>query len=629
MSRIHQRLFRPRSSSVSSSTQRTLYTSTTPILPSSATSRGIGPAPSSSPTRLPIDLKPSSDSSSHSQHAHAPFSLALAPPAGNSQQQLLLSPLAAHHHHHHHPSPYPLHPPSCKQPEQHPPTHRQKRPRLKYHLDVGAYGIPKRTPPLHRPLHTSPSPQPPLADDINLAVQVGEDAYFIRDNAMGIADGVGGWSRSNNSNIHPTPSALFAKRLMHNCVLELAVPPLLSASPLPPSTLPPNPNPNRNAWYWSDPWTPSPSPPPSSSSSRQQRSLEIELEDELEQLSQGIDVLQILERAYDNTLKSAQSPKTLNNNGHAQEEGGRQDETAGSSTALLAVLDHLPRYSDVASASASGGVENGPGTMKNYAAGSMSISFTTEEADKEMGYDAAIRIVHVGDCMGMLVRDEDIVWRTEEMWWNYNTPVQLGPQTPHLPPSTTAHTCIVPVKKDDILILASDGLSDNLWDEEVLDEVVRFRRGFLVDSQEVDGLKTEEEVALNTTTELDKALEPGTTTGGGVKRKTLAGMLSEALCSRARRVSERKSGSIPIPILRRTRETGGTGGTCVRLSSSTPIMEHDDDEIPFARRAREAGRRFTGGKKDDISVIVAVISPSRSLTSSPERKSPLSPADKS
>jgi len=426
MSRIHQRLFRPRSSSVSSTTQRTLYTSTTTILPSSART---GPAPpSSSPTRLPIDLKSSSDSSSHSQHAHAPFSLALAPsssPGANSQQQLLLSPLAAHHHHHH-PSPYPLQTAPCKQPDQHPPTHRQKRPRLKYHLDVGAYGIPKRTPPLHRPLHTSPSPQPPLADDLNLAVQVGEDAYFIRDNAMGIADGVGGWSRSNNRGHGPTPSALFAERLMHNCAVELSVPPLLSASPSPPSPLPPltpNPNPNRNAWYWSDPWPPSSPPPPPSTSSSQQRSLETELEDELEQLSQGIDVLQILERAYDNTLKSAQSPKSINNC-HAQEEeaGERQDETAGSSTALLAVLDHLPRYSDVASASASAGVSvgasDGPSTMKNYAAGSMSVSFTSEEADKGMGCDAAIRIVHVGDCMGMLVRDEDIVWRTEEMWWN-------------------------------------------------------------------------------------------------------------------------------------------------------------------------------------------------------------------
>ena len=158
------------------------------------------------------------------------------------------------------------------------------------------------------------------------------------------------------------------------------------------------------------------------------------------------------------------------------------------------------------------------------------------------------------------------------------------------------------MKKDDILILASDGLSDNLWDEEVLDEVVRFRRGFLVDanSQAVDGSKTEGDT-LNTTTEEVEAkatLEPETGLTGGVKRKTLAGMLSEALCSRARRVSERRPASIstPIPILRRTRE--GCTPCNVHLSSTPPIMEHDDDETPFARRAREAGRRFMGGKKD-------------------------------
>jgi len=34
-----------------------------------------------------------------------------------------------------------------------------------------------------------------------------------------------------------------------------------------------------------------------------------------------------------------------------------------------------------------------------------------------------------------------------------------------------------------------------------------------------------------------------------------------------------------------------------------------DDEVPFARRAREQGRAFRGGKVDDISVVVAVISP--------------------
>jgi hypothetical protein len=35
-----------------------------------------------------------------------------------------------------------------------------------------------------------------LTDGLDLAVQIGEDAYFVRDNAMGVADGVGGWSRT-------------------------------------------------------------------------------------------------------------------------------------------------------------------------------------------------------------------------------------------------------------------------------------------------------------------------------------------------------------------------------------------------------------------------------------------------
>ena len=53
-------------------------------------------------------------------------------------------------------------------------------------------------------------------------------------------------------------------------------------------------------------------------------------------------------------------------------------------------------------------------------------------------------------------------------------------------------------------------------------------------------------------------------------------MLSEALCSRARRVSERDS----QPVL---------------VGAQVADIE---DEVPFARRAREQGRSFRGGKND-------------------------------
>ena len=167
----------------------------------------------------------------------------------------------------------------------------------------------------------------------------------------------------------------------------------------------------------------------------------------------------------------------------------------------------------------------------------------------------------------------------------FNTPLQLGPRSSTLPSS--AQVFSIPVHADDILILASDGLSDNLWDEDVLDEVVRFRRTFLASPS---------------------------TTASQLPRPTLAGMLSEALCSRARTVSQRRCKTPLVDEL-----------------ATTPL--DPDEDIPFARRAREAGRTFSGGKSDggfrparpviqiltlqssfpDISVLVAVISPAEDI----------------
>lgn len=76
-----------------------------------------------------------------------------------------------------------------------------KRPRKRYHLDVGAFGIPKRTSrnidPASEDAHSQARGL--QQEDLSLAVQVGEDAYFIRENAMGVADGVGGWSRTRGA----------------------------------------------------------------------------------------------------------------------------------------------------------------------------------------------------------------------------------------------------------------------------------------------------------------------------------------------------------------------------------------------------------------------------------------------
>jgi hypothetical protein len=147
--------------------------------------------------------------------------------------------------------------------------------------------------------------------------------------------------------------------------------------------------------------------------------------------------------------------------------------------------------------------------------------------------------------------------------------VQLGPTSPTHP--RDAQVFSIPVQQDDILILASDGLSDNLWDEDILDEVIRFKRSFM--SSAASGLATSGKSSDTPQTD------------GILGRGVLAGMLSEALCSRARCVGERK------PAVCSKRRKG---------EDNWPIYPTlgEEDDIPFGRRAREEGRWFTGGKLD-------------------------------
>ncbi|KAF9441918.1 hypothetical protein P691DRAFT_779630 [Macrolepiota fuliginosa MF-IS2] len=748
MKTIQKFLPRVRSNSVSSPR---LYSSPALALFDSSAPPPSRPVLSSS--RLSIEAKPAevegTQNSQHQSHSHPPFSLALTQPQSSSthtltnsnpQGQYALFPYSSLAH-----SSSP-HPASPQQPPQDTHPHpRPKRQRLKYQLDVGAYGIPKRCRPVpssSRRHHTHAHQHHSL-DDLSLSVQVGEDAYFVRDNAMGVADGVGGWSKSH-SRPSSTPSALFARRLMHYCSAEVETsmtPPSSSsdvpATPVPIPTPPPTTSysgssrpipPSRShfsfthhlkphspaplpqtspAWKWSDSssismssslptsWTlhdmfasstPPPPPEPAASepsylSERDQEDLEADLEDSLDELSEGIDVLQILERAYDTTLKahvvppprthnsippppttatattspsSPSPPPSLTAESSISERGSTKPLLVGSSTALLAVLDHPPRpthaptsslsltsnqaSASTSSASASSAPKKATETpftattaTATAATGTTPINNnnnnnnnpTPVECELEecgsAGYDAVIKIAHVGDCMGMLVRGEDIVWRSEEMWWDFNTPVQLGPSTSQtVTPRNSAQVITLPVKADDILILASDGLSDNLWDEDVLDEVLRFKKSFLASEKEEAaaaaapttstppaGTKDQTEKPVNenddsgyssTESSDSPSSSSSSNTNTNLKRKTLAGMLSEALCSRARRVSERRplrtiTSALPLSPLK---EGEGQG----------------EDEVPFARRAREAGKRFSGGgKNDDISVVVAVISP--------------------
>ncbi|KAI0739477.1 phosphatase 2C-like domain-containing protein [Daedaleopsis nitida] len=515
--------------------------------------------------------------SSQQQSGHPSYSLALTLGQSESSSHLPLLPYSPFLPY---PSLAPLFVYSAKSQDAPAPDHRKKRQRMRYHLDVGAYGIPKRSrgPVVagrdgHGRFDVRSEPD---HEELGRAVQVGEDAYFVRDNAMGVADGVGGWSRLRRTanSAEPSASALFARRLMHYCSEEVDAASEQAEQPLVDADL-----------Y-----------------SEADDDIYAELEDSLEELEEGLDVLMILEKAYEKALRSHVCPADQSSSSGSSRSLPPSDNNSepvpaspsahvassssapepspafvplfeGSSTALVAILEHRSTRSQKPLGDPA--LFN-PQPRPNTA------------AQPEVSTDGAvIRIAHLGDCMAMLVRGEEIVWRTEEMWWNFNTPVQLGPTSSTKPHDARIFT--IPVQEDDILILASDGLSDNLWDTDILDEVVRFRRSFMGPLVSEDSQRQE---STSTTS----------TASTTFRRSTLAGMLSEALCSRAKRVSETRG-----PRKKNVSGNGtSTGAVDTHGAQVQAQVEHD---VPFARRAREQGKSFEGGKPDDISVLVAVISP--------------------
>ena len=114
-------------------------------------------------------------------------------------------------------------------------------------------------------------------------------------------------------------------------------------------------------------------------------------DDTMEDLVDGLDVLLILERAYERALKAhVVAPCPLASTPSLPAPSEPEPLLSGSSTALLAVLD---------------------------SAGSHVPTPEVSVVPEARAHDAVIRIAHLGDCMGMLVRGGGIVWRSEEMWW--------------------------------------------------------------------------------------------------------------------------------------------------------------------------------------------------------------------
>ena len=319
----------------------------------------------------------------------------------------------------------------------------------------GAYGIPKGR-KQGESLELAGEGGAPAADAREWdarhsgSVSVGEDAYFLRSDSLGVADGVGAWSRHAGAN-----PARWSRKLMHHCAAEL---------------------------------------------SRYDN-----VDDDLFLHYFDVDPVEVLQRAFDSSLRESKDEGII-----------------GSSTALLAVLRH-----------------------------------------------DELRLANMGDCCCFVIRGDDFVFRLEEQQHSFNFPVQVGTTSKDIP-SKDAQRFNIKVQKDDIVVLSSDGLVDNLFDDDILEEILRFVASSPAPTPDP-------QASASPPPNDDDGSTSSTSTPPSRPRYTLnrfsPAAVSEALCMRAKRVYEDQ-----------------------RAVAS-----------PFALRAMEEGIHFAGGKRDDVTTLIGVV----------------------
>ncbi|KAJ2741298.1 hypothetical protein GGI20_005287 [Coemansia sp. BCRC 34301] len=318
-----------------------------------------------------------------------------------------------------------------------------------------------------------------------MATSAGEDAFFHRTDALGIADGVGGWA-----GVKDADPSLFARRLMHHVSLEV------------------------------------------------QRYEDID--DEMFSHYYDAAPVDILRRAYEFTL-------------------GEMEALAmrGSSTACVVVL----------------------------------------RGDE-------LRVANLGDCGLTVVRQGDMVYRTEEQQHSFNYPYQLGTEA-HSDRPSDAQVFRLKIQKGDVIIVGSDGVFDNLFDEDILEEVNQH----LPPAMRAEG---QPELKYSTDSLWYESQQSGDRL--------------EAICQNGspdKQVEATPSSSAKVvaapPKLSLPQFHIDPRAISLAIAKRAKLVSEDTryTESPFQMRAMQEGLYYQGGKRDDITVVVAVVT---DLEDSPDRR---------
>ena len=82
-------------------------------------------------------------------------------------------------------------------------------------------------------------------------------------------------------------------------------------------------------------------------------------------------------------------------------------------------------------------------------------------------------VTNLGDSQIMVIRPkaDQVIYKTKEQWHWFDCPRQLGTNSPDKP-TTNAVMQKVELEEGDVVLAMSDGVTDNLWEHEILHNVI-------------------------------------------------------------------------------------------------------------------------------------------------------------
>lgn len=101
-------------------------------------------------------------------------------------------------------------------------------------------------------------------------------------------------------------------------------------------------------------------------------------------------------------------------------------------------------------------------------------------------------VTNLGDSQVMVIRPStrSMVFKSAEQWHWFDCPRQLGTNSPDTP-NTCAVVDEVPILVGDVVLAMSDGVTDNLWEHEIVEKVSesleRWNRGDVVSGKVLKG----------------------------------------------------------------------------------------------------------------------------------------------